>query len=268
MTPTPTGSSLAVVESDSVVVSMKRASMALAEAVTISQTKKIMDVAAAAEIYAKRQHLSEEAEQMAATVKVEALRKLGEMLRVAPKAKARFDGTKSVPSRNEAKTLAEVGLTKKESAVAQKLAALPEKSFQQVRDGHITVAKAIAAIDATKKAGKGKPAAKTGSKTAEPEDYSKTDLEIDNLRGALDAVSEENDGLKQRVAVECMDATEEEKLAANDLITELRKQVKSLTLELHATQSVRNQLMTTNAELVKTVAYWKRQAAKAEKAAA
>jgi hypothetical protein len=143
---------VAIIESDSVVVSMKRASAALAEAVTISQTKKIVDVAAAAEIYAKRQHLSEEAEQMAVAVKVEALRKLGEMLKVAPKATgAKGIGKSAVPKEN--RTLAELGLTKKESAVAQKLASLPEKDFAQVRDGHVTVAKAIAAVDATK----GKP---------------------------------------------------------------------------------------------------------------
>lgn len=149
---------LTVVESDGVILSMRRASTALAEAVTISQTKKIVDVAAAAEIYARRQHLSEEAEQMAVTVKVEALRKLGEMLQAAPKNEGRklagrdsFGGAKTEPPKNAPPTLAELGLTKKESAVAQKLAAMPAKDFQQVRDGHVTVAKAIAAVDATKK---------------------------------------------------------------------------------------------------------------------
>lgn len=150
---------LAIVEADAVIVSMTRASVALAEAVTISQTKKILDVAAAAEVYARRQHLSEEAEQMAATVKIEALRKLGEMLQNAPKAKgvrtvggdSRSGGSISAPPENTP-TLADLGLSKKESAVAQKLASLPEKEFQQVRDGHVSVAKAIAAVDDAKRA--------------------------------------------------------------------------------------------------------------------
>lgn len=112
--------------------------------------------------------------------------------------------------------------------------------------------------------GKAKPA----SKKAEPEAPKADDHEVDNLRGAVEALAAENDELKQRVAVECMDATEDDKLAANDLITELRRQVKVLTAELEATRATRNQLMTTNAELVKSVAHWRRIAAKAEKAAA
>lgn len=146
---------VALVETDSVIVSMKRASTALAEAKTIQQTKKILDVAHAAEIYAKRQHLGEEAMDIALSIKVEALRKLGEMLQVAPK-NVGAKGS-AVPNRNRANldatpTLEELGLTKKESAVAQKLAALPEKDFEQVREGHVTVAKAIAAVNQTKPA--------------------------------------------------------------------------------------------------------------------
>lgn len=151
-------SHLATVQSDAVVVSLMRASTALAEAKTIQQTKKIMDVAAAAEIYARRQHLGDEAEALAVSIKVEALRKLGEMLKASPKAagvKGRFTGgSKLVPPAETAPTLTELGLTKKESAVAQKLAALPEAEFQQVRDGHVTVTKAIAAVTQAKAAPK------------------------------------------------------------------------------------------------------------------
>lgn len=172
---------LAVVESDSVVVSMTRASAALAEAVTISQTKKILDVAAAAEVYAKRQHLSEEAERMAATVKVEALRKLGEMLQAAPKAKGvkgQFTGGSVVaPPAETAPTLAELGLTKKESAVAQRLAALPDEAFQQVRDGHLTVANAIAAVDAAR------PASKPSKKLSKADEKRLEELAAAQARG-------------------------------------------------------------------------------------
>jgi hypothetical protein len=62
------------------------------------------------------------------TVKVEALRRLGEMLKASPKAKGvkgQFTGgTKSEPLAETVPTLVELGLTKKESAIAQKLAAL------------------------------------------------------------------------------------------------------------------------------------------------
>lgn len=150
---------VALVETDAVVATMSRARAALAEAKTIQETKRIVDAAAAAEIYAKRQKLGDEASDLALSIKVEALRKLGEMLHATPRSKARFnESTKSEPSLNDAPTLSDLGLTKKESAVAQKLAALPESDFQQVRDGHVTVSKAIAAID-TAKAGPKKTAA-------------------------------------------------------------------------------------------------------------
>lgn len=149
---------VALIEADAVVASMMRASSALAQAQTIQQTKKVLDVAHAAEIYAKRQHLGEEAMGIAASIKVEALRKLGEMLQVAPKATGKAGpgrgkaGTKSGPAFNDAPTLEELGLTKKESAVAQKLAALSEEAFEQVREGNVTVAKVIAAVNRAKPA--------------------------------------------------------------------------------------------------------------------
>lgn len=153
---------LTTVQTDSVVVSLQRASTALAEARTIQQTKKILDVAAAAEVYARRQHLGEEIADQATAIKVEALRKLGEMLRAAPKAKGTAGtgdanigrgttgGVKAPPPVDGPPTLTELGLTKRESAVAQKLAALPEEAFEQVRDGHTTITKAIAAVEASK----------------------------------------------------------------------------------------------------------------------
>lgn len=160
---------IAVIESDSVVASMTRASHALAEAVTVSQTKKIIDVARAAEIYAKRQHLSEEAIGQATSVKVEAMRKLGEILRETPKAsgtagvgRPKIGDTKKALPKSEAPTLADLGLTAKESAVAQKLASLTDEAFEQVRDGSVTISKAIAAVEEHKvrKAHKAKPSAR------------------------------------------------------------------------------------------------------------
>lgn len=257
-------SNLIVIESDSVVVSMKRASMALAEAITISQTKKIMDVAAAAEIYAKRQHLSEEAEQMAATVKVEALRKLGEMLQAAPKATgAKGVGPIAVPkeNRNTAPTLSELGLTKKESAVAQKLAALPEKSFQQVRDGHITVAKAIAAVDSTKKSapyGNGRERTGTDAgatpdlKHGEPKPYS-----FDDGAPSLEELMEAEQVIEaEQLAIRRI-------LDADDKLAEAMAMLKQRDALVEQLKWRIGGLMNENVELIKSVKYWRRQAEKA-----
>jgi hypothetical protein len=165
-------SNIAVIETDAVVASMNRARLALSEAKTIQQTKLIVDTAAAAEIYARRQKLGEEASNLALSIKIEALRKLGGMLEQTPrasgvkKAGTVLGGSKVELPKNDAPTLAELGLTKKESALAQKLNTLPEEDYQQVRDGNISVAKAIAAVDAGKTKAKSKPKAKTGTKSA------------------------------------------------------------------------------------------------------
>ena len=253
---------LTVIESDSVVVSMKRASTALAEAVTISQTKKIMDVAAAAEIYAKRQHLSEEAEQMAATVKVEALRKLGEMLQAAPKATAHLApsvGSQRVPTRNSAPTLSELGLTKKESAVAQKLAALPEKSFQQVRDGHVTVAKAIAAVDSAKQTATNRRqapqdgAANVDRREQDPQPYRVDNDGAPSLEELLEAeqvIAAEQDAILQI-------------LAADDKLRQALAMLKQRDALIEQLKWRINGLVNENGELVRDVKYWRNQARKA-----
>lgn len=233
-------SNIATVQTDSVIVSLMRASTALTEAKTIQQTKKILDVAAAAEIYAKRQHLGEEAMDIALSIKVEALRKLGEMLQATPKATGAKGlpgggtrGSKKEPRVDDTPTLEELGLTKKESAVAQKLAALPEKEFEQVREGHVTVAKAIAAVNQTKPAAPAK-VAPVEPPAADPEDeYTE-----------LDAAHDQIEGLQNMLAVANMGTvSEEDRDQAKNLIAELRAEIKTLRATLKAVTQSRDSLM-------------------------
>lgn len=122
--------------------------MALAEAKTIQETKRIVDVASAAQIYARRQQLGEEAIGYAHAVKVEALRQLGGMLKETPKAKGNAGpgrGKAGAPSGlafNNAPTLAELGLDKKTSSLAQKIADLPDEQFEKVKSGVVALSKA------------------------------------------------------------------------------------------------------------------------------
>jgi hypothetical protein len=140
-------SNLPAVQQDSVIVSLVRASTALAEARTIQQTKSVLDVAAAAEIYAKRQQLGEEAIGIAHSIKIEALRKLGEMLKATPRNEgAKGIGASAVPKENRTPTLADLGLDKKTAMVAQQLTQLTDDAFEQVREGHETIAKALNAL--------------------------------------------------------------------------------------------------------------------------
>lgn len=193
-----TSNQVSVIEADAVVATLNQARTALAEAKTIQETKKVHDAAAAAEIFARRQKLGEEASDLAQSIKVEALRKLGEMLAASPKAKGvrtvgggtGAGGAVLEPPASGAPTLAELGLTKKESAVAQKLAALPEADFQHVREGTVTVAKAIAAVDATKSA------VKKQERTPQP---SANDQDGPSLDELIDELQKENESLQAQV---------------------------------------------------------------------
>lgn len=243
---------LAVVEADAVVVSMMRASSALAQAQTIQQTKKVLDVAHAAEIYAKRQHLGEEAMGIAASIKVEALRKLGEMLQAAPKAAGKAGpgrgkaGSQSGPAFNDAPTLEELGLTKKQSAVAQKLAALPEKEFEQVRDGHISISKAIAAVEAAKPKTTPPPAPPTPKTEAPPEDDGPDDEEI----AAGEAAERANADALQKL------------LNSDDKLAAAYDEIKRLNAELAVVKQARDGYMNKSNEQIKTI---KRLQAKVDK---
>ncbi len=249
-------SQLAIIESDSVIASMTRASHALAEAVSVSQTKTIIDVARAAEIYAKRQHLSESAISQATSVKVEAMRKLGEILKATPKNQGAKGlsgggtrGTKKEPRVEDAPTLEELGLSKKESAVAQQLASLSEEAFEQVREGSVTIAKALAAVKADKEkpAPVAKPALKAGK--TEPEPASAND-EMAEAVLTINEQATEIEQLRDRLAVESMDVSEEGKAEAAEIIAELRNQVRLLEIELDAVKGSRDRYQRDNADLI------------------
>ena len=248
---------LAIIESDSVIVSMTRASMALAEAVTVGQTKTLIDVAYAAEIYSKRHHLSDEAIGRALSVKVDATRKLGEILKATPKAtgtKGQLSGNvKKVLPENGIPTLAELGLTAKESAVAQKLADLPEDQFEQVRLGNVTIAKAIAAVDA-------KPHREPANapQIAVPplvlvEEYSELDAARDQIEGLQDALAVANIG----------SADPEEAAQAKNLIAELRAHIKTLEATLKAVKTSRDGFQNQVAEMQKQINRQRREIDKA-----
>jgi len=239
---------VALVEADAVVVSMMRASSALAQAQTIQQTKKILDVAHAAEIYAKRQKLGEEAMGMAASIKVEALRKLGEMLKATPRAKGEIlRGSISVPRGNDADTLAELGLTKKESAVAQKLAALPDEDFNQVRDGHVSIAKAIAAVESTKPKATPPPAA-----DPEPENF-----------------GPDADELEAQAKAEAADAVWLQKLLdSDDKLAAAHAEIKRLNAVIATLEVVRDGYMNGRNEAIKMVKRLQTRLDKLERAAA
>lgn len=134
---------------DLVIARLSTARNALVEAKTAAEVKAVMDAAAAAETFAKRQKLSEETIHYATALKLDAERKLGEILREAPKAtggehggRRPLDGARAEPS-NPTPTLRDLGIDKKTSARAQRLAALPEETFEAVKAGEVKVNEAL-----------------------------------------------------------------------------------------------------------------------------
>ena len=87
----------------------------------------------------------EAAIQHAKAYAFEAEHRMGEMLAETERAPAGRPEKISRDTRpiNKPPTLAEIGITKDESARAQKIAALPEEMFERVKAGEIPVGKAI-----------------------------------------------------------------------------------------------------------------------------
>jgi N6-adenosine-specific RNA methylase IME4 len=145
---------LAIVRRDPVLARLDIARSALAKAQTIQAVKQIADLATAAKVYARQQKLGQESIGFANAVKVEALRRLGEILKQTERNKGGAgrlgggtSGTQKVPLLDAPPTLADEGLTKKESALAQKLASLPVEQFEQVKEGTASVAKALREVE-------------------------------------------------------------------------------------------------------------------------
>jgi hypothetical protein len=127
--------------SDTVLVKLDLARAALAECRTVMEAKQIADIAEAARVYLERTNASVETVNRATEIRALAERQMGEFLKEMPKATgAKGVGPIAVPeeNRNQTPTLAAIGITKKQSARAQKLADIPAPEFAE----RIAVAKA------------------------------------------------------------------------------------------------------------------------------
>jgi N6-adenosine-specific RNA methylase IME4 len=144
----PPTAPMSLIHADPVIAKLVMARGALREATSLHQVKKILDVAAASEVYARRQQLGEEAIGYAHEIKIEALGRLGELLTEMPKAtgaqyggRRPIDGVRAEPSIQHP-TYAELGLEKKTAAIAQQLAALPSETRQAIAKRETTLTEA------------------------------------------------------------------------------------------------------------------------------
>lgn len=202
---------------------------ALATVETPDQAKQVIAIADAAIAYAKslgREFV--DARRKAEALKLDAERRLGEFLRSMPKASGTrnqligpgvIGGSKSEPPIKSA-TLAELGIDRKESMRAQKLAALPEETVEAIKAGQMSVNQAIA------------PA-----KPAKPK--------VDELARAKNIIAD----LQERLT----DLSD----VARDLQAQVEgqadKRVEQLRAELKATQATRDIALRENAALKREV---------------
>lgn len=117
--------------SDAALVQLSRAQTALAECKTAMEAKQIADMAEAARVYMERTNASVATVNNATEIRLLAERQMGEFLKAMPKNEGgnpKLTGSRSEPVEP---TLADIGITKKQSHVAQKLATIPEPEFRE-----------------------------------------------------------------------------------------------------------------------------------------
>jgi site-specific DNA-methyltransferase (adenine-specific) len=165
---------LAMGTTDLIVARVESACRMLAEAKDALGAKRAADVARAAELYARLQGLPEEAIAYVTAVKVDATTLMGEYLKAGPKNEGHLKRGPVVPNRNHGElvpppTLAELGISKKQSAQAQALATVKEKAPElhaRIREGKAPIAKACQELarakreDARRELAKAAPPAK------------------------------------------------------------------------------------------------------------
>jgi chromosome segregation ATPase len=102
----------------------------------------------------------------------------------------------------------------------------------------------------------------------EPEPEYTHDDRLSELATEHQHALEENNKLRDRLAINALPDAAEAKAEIEETIDGLRSQVSSLELELRAVTQSRNDYQQKNSDLIKQVTYWKRRAEKAEKATA
>lgn len=134
---------------DLIVTRLDGARALLLQARDVVDAKKVADIAHAAEIYAKRQKLSQESIDYAHSVKVDAMTLMGDFLRRQEKRSAKHSqgggskGSKREPLPKAPPTLQEIGIGKKESSTCQKLSVMSEKEPERhaaIRDAKTPLA--------------------------------------------------------------------------------------------------------------------------------
>jgi len=133
-----------------------------------------------------------------------------------------------------------------------------------ISSGTISINKAYSTI--APKPAAPKPAApkKTAPKKVDPEEYTAEKFELDNAHNAIATLQQENQSLNDKLAVNSIDGSEEEKLSAEKIISDLRDQIVTLNKEIESIRANRDTYLTENSEMKKQIKYLQKQLKKGE----
>jgi len=116
----------------------------------------------------------------------------------------------------------------------------------------------VVAIETTNR---GRPAAETLPPEVMPiYDEDENDHHVQELADANVELAEENTLLKDRLAVAAFEATPEERVQLSETMEQLRATIKTQEAEIAALKASRDTLQQKNADMLKMLAYWKKQA--------
>jgi ParB-like chromosome segregation protein Spo0J len=85
---------------------------------------------------------------------------------------------------------------------------------------------------------------------------------LEEMATEFNAIAQENEELRTKLALQIMDGTPEEKKQAQAIIEEQAERIKSLEAQVKGLTASRDAYQLKNAELIKQVNYWKKQAQK------
>jgi len=134
-------------EKETSLIFLSRAEEMLVKASTIQEIKEFKDIALTAKDWAERKGLGENVVREANSLVLQAERKLGKMLKETERAKGTkgqlkgkdvSGGHSMIPPEDDTPTLAELGITKRESSEAQLLADIEEEEFEKLKEGKTT----------------------------------------------------------------------------------------------------------------------------------
>lgn len=151
---------------------------------------------------------------------------------------------------------AQSGASERTQRMADKVAKADPDLAKKVAHGEVSLPKAAAKVDGNKPK---KPKRELNVVPDEIKDYDPRDDELKAAHQAASELAAENDRLKDQIAVESMDASEEAKTQAAETIADLRTENKNLLAELAAVKVSRDTYQRENGELKKQCAAQQRE---------